>query len=430
MPKEKVAVVGLGYVGLPLACLLADNGFQTIGVDVDRKKLDMLRQGISPIVGDEPGLNELVAKVAKEATLTPSDRLADVTQCDAVFVCVDTPLGTNNRPDLTILLNVTKELSKFLRKGMLVSIESTLPPGTCRDKIIPLLEQGSGFKAGNDFSMVHCPERVMPGKLLANMRTVERVLGGLDAQSIKRGAFFYSRIVRAELHPTDLLSAEICKTTENAYRDVQIAFANEVALLCEQVGGDAYEVRRLVNSCPYRDMHIPGSGVGGHCLPKDPWLLLSSAPFIQAKVIPAAREINERMPHHLADMTLQVVKKCNAGKDAKVAVMGLAFLRDSDDVRHSPAMPIIDDLEDKVQVVVHDAFVKSPYKVPLVRSVEEALRGADCAVFVTDHSEYSKLDLAKVKALMRTPLIVDGRNVFNAAECRRHGFTYAGIGKG
>lgn len=423
-------MVGLGYVGLPLACLLADNGFQTIGVDVDRKKLDSLRQGISPIVGDEPGLKELVAKVAKEGTLTPTDKMADITMCDAVFVCVDTPLGTNNRPDLTILISVAKELARFVRKGMLISIESTLPPGTCRDRIIPLLEQGSGLKAGNDFSIVHCPERVMPGKLLANMKTVERVLGGLDAQSIKRGAFFYSRIVRAELHPTDLLSAEICKTTENAYRDVQIAFANEIALLCEQVGGDAYEVRRLVNSCPYRDMHIPGSGVGGHCLPKDPWLLLSSAPFIQAKVIPAAREINERMPHHLADMTLQVVKKCNREKDVKVAVMGLAFLRDSDDVRHSPAMPIIDDLMDRVNVVVHDAFVKNAYKAPLVRTVEEALRGADCVVFVTDHSEYAKLDLVKVKEWMRTPLIVDGRNVFNAAECRRMGFTYAGIGKG
>ncbi|OPY34102.1 MAG: UDP-N-acetyl-D-mannosamine dehydrogenase [Methanomassiliicoccales archaeon PtaU1.Bin124] len=429
MSKEKVAVVGLGYVGLPLACLLADSGFQTIGVDVDRNKLEKLRQGISPIEGNEPGLAELVDKVADDGSLTPTDKMSDVVSCDAIFICVDTPLNAANRPDLTILINVTRELSKFVRKGMMLSFESTLPPGTCRDRLVPLLEQGSGLKAGTDFSVVHCPERVMPGKLLGNMRSVERVLGGIDAQSIKKGAYFYSKVVRAELHPTDLLSAEICKTTENAYRDVQIAFANEVALLCEQVGGDAYEVRRLVNTCPYRDMHIPGSGVGGHCLPKDSWLLMSSAPFAEPRVMPAAREINERMPIHLADIAVQLIKRCKV-PDPKVAVMGLSFLRDSDDTRHSPAIPVIDALMKEAKVVVHDSFAREAHNAPLVRSMEEALKGADCVVFVTDHSEYAKLDLAKVKELMRTPNLVDGRNVFNAADCRRRGFTYAGIGKG
>lgn len=431
MPKEKVAVVGLGYVGLPMACLLAENGFQTIGVDVDRRRLDMLRQGICPIVGDEPGLPELVAKVIEDNSLQPTDSLKEVTSCDAVFVCVDTPLGRDRMPDLTILTKVLRDLGGFVRKGMLVSIESTLPPGTCRDRVIPLLEQGSGLKVGADLSLVHCPERVMPGKLLNNMRSVERVLGGVDAQSIKRGAYFYSRIVRAQLHPTDLISAEICKTTENAYRDVQIAFANEVALLCEQVGGDAYEVRRLVNTCPFRNMHVPGSGVGGHCLPKDPWLLLSAAPSIEARVIPAAREINDRMPHHLAKKALEELRKVRPDlKDTKVAVMGLAFLRDSDDVRHSPSLAIIDDLNEMVKLVVHDAYVKEGYRVPLVRSIEEALGGADCAIFVTDHSQYARLDLDKVKGMMRVPLLVDGRDIFNAAECRRKGFIYSGIGKG
>jgi UDP-N-acetyl-D-mannosaminuronic acid dehydrogenase len=431
MPKEKVAVVGLGYVGLPLACLLADNGFQTIGVDVDRGKLDALRKGISPIIGDEPGLADLVAKVAREGTLKPTDRLADVTYCEAIFVCVDTPLDPEKRPDLRVLCGVIKDLSKLVKNGMLISIESTLPPGTCRDRIIPLLEQGSGMKVGIDLSLVHCPERVMPGKLLQNMRSVERVLGGFDARSIKLGGYFYSRIVKADLHPTDLLAAEICKTTENAYRDVQIAFANEIALLCEKVGGDAFEVRRLVNTCPFRNMHVPGSGVGGHCLPKDPWLLLSAAPSIDAKVIPAAREMNERMPHHLADIAIkQMEKVVPAGRTPKVAVMGLAFLRDSDDVRHSPSLAVIDDLIGSTDLIVHDSFVREGYRAPLVRSIEEALHGADCAIFVTDHSEYAKLDLDAVKGWMRTPLIIDGRDVFNVSDCRRRGLIYMGIGKG
>jgi UDP-N-acetyl-D-mannosaminuronic acid dehydrogenase len=431
MANEKVAVVGLGYVGLPLACLLADNGFLTFGVDVDRKKLETLKKGTSPIVGDEPGLADLVAKVVREGGLLPTDKLADIALCEAIFVCVDTPLGPNMRPDLTVLSSVIKDLSKLIKRGMLISIESTLPPGTCRNRIIPLLEQGSGLKVGIDLSLVHCPERVMPGKLLQNMRTVERVLGGFDAQSIKRGAYFYSRIVRADLHPTDLLSAEICKTTENAYRDVQIAFANEVALICEQVGGNAFEVRRLVNTCPFRNMHIPGSGVGGHCLPKDPWLLLSAAPSIDAKVIPAARVMNDRMPHHLAEMAMKKMEGITlAGQIPKVAVMGLAFLRDSDDVRNSPSLMIIDDLMDRADLIVHDSFVREEYRAPLVRSTEEALRGADCAIFVTDHSEYAKIDLAMLKSWMRTSIIVDGRDIFNAADCRRLGITYTGIGKG
>jgi UDP-N-acetyl-D-mannosaminuronic acid dehydrogenase len=263
------------------------------------------------------------------------------------------------------------------------------------------------------------------------MRGVERILGGVDSQSIKKGAYFYSKFVKAELHPTDLLSAEISKTAENAYRDVQIAFANEIALLCEALGGDAFEVRRLVNTSPYRDMHIPGSGVGGHCLPKDSWLLLSSVPEFKAKVMPAARDTNEMMPHHLAEIAWTNVKMAASSVSRpKIAIMGLAFLKNSDDTRNSPSIVVIDDLKDRADLVVHDTFVKEPYKVPLLRDVYDALRGADCAIFVTDHSAYQSLDLDEMKKVMRTPLIIDGRNIFNASDVRKKGFSYAGIGKG
>lgn len=431
MAKEKVAVVGIGYVGLPLACVLAESGFRTTGIDVDQKRVDMINSGICPIVGDEPGLPELIRKVIADRSLRASTRSEEIGACDAVFVCVDTPIGPNKKPQLEILRSAVTTVSHSIRRGMLISIESTLPPGTMTSVVIPILERESGLRAGYDFLLCHCPERVMPGKLLNNMRKVERVLGGWDSESIKRGAYFYSKIVQAEIHPTDLLSAEISKTTENAYRDVQIAFANEVALLCEKLGADAFEVRRLVNTCPQRDMHIPGSGVGGHCLPKDSWLLLSGVPGNEAKVIPDARAINESMPHHLGELARNIMAKANVSTARpKVAVMGLAFLRDSDDIRESPAIKVIDDLEHDYDLIVHDPFVKNPYKVEITRDLEAALLGADCAIFVTDHTVYRTLDLQKVKKLMRTPAIVDGRNLFNHYEAERKGLIYCGIGKG
>ncbi|MFA5312771.1 MAG: nucleotide sugar dehydrogenase, partial [Methanomassiliicoccales archaeon] len=357
MPKDAVAVVGLGYVGLPLACLLAESGCHTIGVDVDHVKIKTIMSGKSPIVGEEPGLPELIEKVVKDGSLVATDNIKEISKVAAIFICVDTPVR-DRKPDLTIFKDVLRNVGKNIRKGQLVSVESTLPAGTCASTVIPILESNSGLKAGTDFSLVHCPERVMPGKLLGNMRGVERILGGIDSQSIKKGAYFYSKFVKAELHPTDLLSAEISKTAENAYRDVQIAFANEIALLCEALGGDAFEVRRLVNTSPCRDMHIPGSGVGGHCLPKDSWLLLSSVPEFKAKVMPAARDINEMMPHHLADIAWDSVKKAALNMSRpKIAVMGLAFLKNSDDTRNSPSIVVIDDLIDRADLIVHDPFV-------------------------------------------------------------------------
>jgi UDP-N-acetyl-D-mannosaminuronic acid dehydrogenase len=431
MANEKVAVVGIGYVGLPLACVLAESGFRTTGIDVDKKRVDMINSGLSPIVGDEPGLPELLKKVITDGSLKASIRAEDAGGCDAIFVCVDTPIDPDKKPKLDILRSAVSTVGRSMKKGALISIESTLPPGTMMSVVVPILEKESGLRVGKDFLLCHCPERVMPGKLLNNMRKVERVLGGYDSESIKRGAYFYSRIVQAEIHPSDLLSAEISKTAENAYRDVQIAFANEMGLLCEKLGADAFEVRRLVNTCPFREMHIPGSGVGGHCLPKDSWLLLSGVPENEAKIIPDARAINESMPHHLAELAKNIMFKAKLDSARpRVAVLGLAFLRDSDDMRGSPAIAIIDDLMHDYELIVHDPLVGHPYKVDLTRDLDKALLGADCAIFVTDHTVYRNLDLEKVKRLMRTPAIVDGRNLFNRRDVERKGITYGGIGKG
>ena len=411
-----------------MACVLAEEGFHVIGLEIDAKRVALINSGGNPIEGKEPGLSELIHKVISSGRLHASTDVTDACGADAYFVCVDTPVGADHMPVLNSLRSASATVASLLKRGSLVSIESTIPPRTMREVVIPILEKGSGMKAGADFSVSHCPERVMPGKLLNNIRNVNRVLGGVDQRSVEIAMQYYRKVVRADIFPTDLLSAEISKTVENSYRDVQIAFANEVALLCEKVGADVFEVRRLVNTCPFRDMHIPGAGVGGYCLPKDSWLLLSGVPGQEAVVIPGARAVNESMPAHLAALAREEMARTSGRK--RVAIMGLAFLRDSDDTRNSPAFTVISALQDECDIVVHDPFVRPIAGITPVRDQWEALQGADCAIFVTDHSAYVGLDLKRTKQLMRTPLIVDGRNLFQKKECDAVGIRYRGIGKG
>lgn len=424
----KVVVVGLGYVGLPVACVLAEEGFFVVGLEIDAQRVALINAGGNPIEGNEPGLGELIQKVVASGHMHASTDIGAARGADAYFVCVDTPVGADHRPLLNSLRSATKTVGSLMRRGSLVSIESTIPPRTMYDTVIPILEKESGMAAGKDFSVTHCPERVMPGKLLNNIRTVNRVLGGVDQLSVDRAMHYYRKIVKADIFATDLLSAEISKTVENSYRDVQIAFANEVALLCEKVGADAFEVRRLVNTCPFRDMHIPGAGVGGYCLPKDPWLLLAGIPDQEAKIIPSAREVNESMPWHLASIAQEEMSRTWGRK--RVVIMGLAFLRDSDDTRNSPAFQVLSALQDECDVVVHDPFVRQQAGITPLRDLWEALHGADCAIFVTDHSTYVGMDLNRIREVMRTPLIVDGRNLFQKKDCDATGIRYRGIGKG
>ncbi|MGD0056842.1 MAG: nucleotide sugar dehydrogenase [Methanomassiliicoccales archaeon] len=424
-------MVGLGYVGLPVACVFAESGHPTVGIDIDRKKVDLINKGICPIPGKEPGLGELLSRSTEEGVLRATTDPSACSKADAIFICVDTPIDDTKNPLLDCLLKAASDVGKHMKKGALISVESTIPPGTMRNKIIPILEKESGMKAGRDFSVVHCPERVMPGLLLRNIKNYERVIGCLDEISLKKGKAFYSSVVDGKLHPTDLISAEITKTIENTYRDVQIAFANEVALACEELGADAYEIRRLVNTCPFRDMHVPGAGVGGHCLPKDPWLFASAISESSTSMIETARAINDSMPEHLAELVVEALDEAGLRMTgSKVAIFGLAFLKDSGDLRNSPALRVVDKLVGESDIIVHDPFVEKGYRGPLTRDIDEALRGADCAVFVTEHTIYESLNLKEMGKLMRTKTIVDGRNLFDSSECRKQGFVYKGIGKG
>lgn len=427
---EKVAVVGIGYVGLPVACMFASKGFRTVGLDISQSRVDMINNGICPIGGEEPGLKDLMEEMVASQMLSASSDYASIADADLVVVCVDTPVDNDKKPILRSIIASVTSIGRNIKPGATVSIESTIPPGTMIGTVIPILEKESGMRAGEEFHVLHCPERVMPGRLLSNLREYKRVLGGYDEESIQKGLYYYSSYVEADILPTDLICAEISKTGENAYRDVQIAFANEMALICEKLGADVFKVRELINSSPFRDMHIPGSGVGGYCLPKDSWLLVSNARD-EADLIVRARAVNEKMPHHLVSLFRQAVEGLDVGGDrAKVAVMGVAFLRDSDDTRNTPAAKVIDSLRDGYELVAHDPYVAEFADIRMEKDVYVAVQGCIAAIFVTDHSQYRDIDLDRMREAMRNPVIIDGRNIFDASACRQAGFVYRGIGKG
>lgn len=432
----RLAVIGLGYVGLPVACMFAEKGFDVLGIEILPERVAKINAGVSPIEGEEPGLESVLVKVTSQGHLRASSDYQDLSDRDVILIDVETPVDENNIPGYNALRAATRSLGSVLQAGSLVVVESTIAPGTIHNVVKPLLEEGSGRKLNEGFYLGNCPERVMPGKLLANLRTMSRVVGGMTPETAETMVLLYRHIVQADLDPTDSVTAELVKTAENAYRDVQIAFANEVALICQAVGGDVWRVRQLVNKSPFRQMHLPGAGVGGHCIPKDPWLLaygVQQATHLRAadqqevplRLIPAARAVNDSMPHNIANLLQNALH--SAGRElagARILVLGYAYLEDSDDTRNSPSEALVERLKKmKAEVVIHD-----PYVPEYQGELEQLARNADAAVLMVAHSQYKKLDLNGLKNLLRTPVFIDGRGLFSAAQLKHAGWTYRIIG--
>jgi UDP-N-acetyl-D-mannosaminuronic acid dehydrogenase len=421
----RVGVVGLGYVGLPVACLIAATGLDVTGVDTRQERVRDIGLGRSPIGGAEPGLADLLAEVAARGTLRATDDHTRLSGADVVVVCVETPVTANHQPDLEALRAACRSLGPVLAEGALVIVESTVAPGTIDRIVCPLLEETSGRRWGEGFFLGHCPERVMPGRLVTNMRTMSRVLGARTSMERDVMRSLYARYVDAELDVTDVVTAELVKTAENAYRDVNIAFANQVALICEAAGGDVWKVRDLVNKSPGRNMLLPGAGVGGHCIPKDPWLLAAAAGSRSAPLIRAAREVNDSMPAHVAALAFDLLAEAGVQPDgAEVAVLGAAYLEDSDDTRNSPTAALVGELEAaSCRVRVHD-----PYVPGYETRIDSVLAGADVMIVMVAHSVYRGLDLRSAGAAMRHRLLVEGRRVFEPADVRSAGFNARVVG--
>jgi UDP-N-acetyl-D-glucosamine dehydrogenase len=423
--RARVGVIGLGYVGLPLLTEFAGHGFSSTGFEVDPKKTARINSGDS-YIGDVSSstLAQLVKDNLIQAT-TDFDRLKD---CDAIIICVPTPLRKTKEPDVSYILSAAEEIKKHLRRGQLIILESTTYPGTTDEVLLPMLEE-TGLKLDEDFLLAFSPERVDPGNKQFQTNNIPKVVGGVTADSTEAAAHLYSQIVKDVHAVSSARVAEAAKLLENTFRAVNIGMANEMARLCYALNIDTWEVIRAAATKPFGFMPFyPGPGIGGHCIPLDPHYLSWKARQhgFDSRFIGLAEEVNSRMPEHVVQLVADGLNdERKALKGARVLLLGVAYKKNIDDVRESPALSIIDRLRAKgADVRYHDPFVKQIRfddahteggGEPLASEplTDEQLRAADCIVIVTDHSD---IDYGRVCRL--APLIVDTRNALNG-ELRR-----------
>lgn len=428
----RLAVIGLGHVGLTTAAMFANAGFQTLGVDMKREIVEMVSSGKS--YTREPGLDDLVRKAVKDRRLKATiNTVQAMKEADIGIICVQTPITDDKEPNQTYLRKACEAIAQGLSKGKLVVIESTVPPGTTKNLVASIIESGSGLKCGEDFWLVHCPERMAIGKAVQDFVENVRIVGGYNPKSTEVAVELFKRVTNGEILTTNCTSAEIAKVAENTFRDVNIAFANELALICEQLGVNVMEVVRLANTHPRVNIHKPGCGVGGPCITKDSYLLLHPVRErgFKSKLIEPSRELNEYMPDHTVELLIKALKK--AGKDvktSKIVVLGVAYKGEVDDARNSPAERIVRQLiKLGAEIVVYDPYCEESFGTKRAVDIMDAVKRADCIMIVTDHKMFKELKLEKIKALMNeNPAIVDGRRMVNPVKAKNQGFIYVGIG--
>ncbi|MGH9969399.1 MAG: nucleotide sugar dehydrogenase [Pyrinomonadaceae bacterium] len=418
--RAHVGVIGLGYVGLPLLAEFASNGLQATGFEVDANKAERINSGDSYIGDVAPAV---VKKLVGDKLLRATTDFDHLTACDAIIICVPTPLRKTKEPDVSYILAAAEEIKKRLRRGQLVVLESTTYPGTTDEVLLPMFEE-TGLKLDEDFLLAFSPERVDPGNPQFQTNNIPKVVGGVTADSTEAAAHLYSQIVREVYAVSSARVAETAKLLENTFRAVNIGMANEMARLCYALNIDTWEVIRAAATKPFGFMPFyPGPGIGGHCIPLDPHYLSWKARQhgFDSRFIGLAEEVNSRMPEHVVQLIsdgLNDARKAMNG--SRVLLLGVAYKKNIDDVRESPALSIIDRLRAKgAEVHYHDPFVKEirfddahtqggGQPLSSVQLTDEALVTADCIVIVTDHTG---IDYNRVCQL--APLIVDTRNALN-----------------
>jgi UDP-N-acetyl-D-mannosaminuronic acid dehydrogenase len=395
--------------------MLSLHGHEVVGMDVRRDVVEGLREGRIPV--REPDLVAIVRDALRTGNLALTH---SPVPADAFLICVPTP-AKSGAADLSYVRKATESVVPVLKKNNLVVVESTVPPGTTGNVIRPILE-GSGLQAADDFHLAYCPERVMPSRILPELVENDRVIGGIDPASAERAKALYTSFVTGEIFTTDCITAEFVKLAENAYRDVNLAFANELALMAERLGVDVWRAIELVNRHPRVHVLRPGPGVGGHCVPVDPWFLVEATGLGQ--LIPKAREVNDAMPSHIVDLVLRNLEGIEA---PRVAAWGVAYKGNVADIRGSPGIAVIDGLQEGgVEVSAYDPHVAHD-DYPLV-SLEESVRHADCVLVLTDHREFSFIDPVPVAKEVRRRLLIDVRACLNYEHWREAGFEVRVLG--
>ena len=419
--RGAVGVIGLGYVGLPLAVEFARGGMKVIGFDLDRQRVESINSGRS-YIPDVP--TEMVAALVESGKLSASTDFSHLADTDAVVICVPTPLRKTKEPDISYILAAAEQVKAHLHSQQLVVLESTTYPGTTDEVVLPMLKE-TGLRLDQDFFLAFSPERVDPGNKLFQTHNIPKVVGGVSPASTEIAAALYQTIVDEVHKVSSARVAETAKLLENTYRSVNIGLVNEMAQLCYHLGIDSWEVIEAAATKPFGFMAFyPGPGIGGHCIPLDPHYLSWKARLhgFEARFIGLAEEVNSHMPAHVVQLVQDGLNAhSKAVKGSRILVVGVAYKRDINDVRESPALGIIDQLMHKgAAVSYHDPFVpdlKVDGRGSLsgVALTDELLSGCDCAVIVTDHSD---VDYSRVLRL--APLVVDTRNVTRRLRMPEH----------
>ncbi len=386
----KICVIGLGYIGLPTAVTMANRGFEVYGCDIREDVVEKLASGTVHI--EEPGLESAFLAALQSGRLHVDTKPSPA---DAYVIAVPTPFLKSDRPsmkpyreaDLTYVLSAAEAILPHLKKECVVILESTSPPGTTRDHLRPVLER-SGLTAGTDFYLAYSPERVLPGAILREIISNDRIIGGINSESARKAKDIYGEFVEGGIFETDCTTAEMVKLSENTYRDVNIALANELAKVCELVGSNVWDVVRLANEHPRVQLHQPGPGVGGHCIAVDPWFLVEAAPH-DTPLIRNAREVNDAQPARVIAKIAALLESRGPGP---ILFLGVTYKANVDDMRESPCLEIIRHFaESGAEILVFDPHVEQ-YDYPLEESLKGAIKKARYVVYLVDHDEFKFMD--------------------------------------
>ena len=394
----KICIIGQGYIGLPTAALFTRNHCEVVGVDVNEEIVNKLNQGIIHI--EEPGISDIIKNAVNtnvyKASLTPE-------KADAFIITVPTPYIVENYScDLSYVINACESIIPYLEKENTIIIESTIAPMSTDETIKPIFEK-AGFTIGKDLYLAHCPERVLPGKILKELVHNDRIIGGITPECSKKASEVYGQFVEGNLMLTEAKTAELSKCMENTFRDVNIALANELAKICAEIGVNALDVIKLANKHPRVNLHSPGPGVGGHCLAIDPYFIYAKAPET-AKIIKLARDTNNSMPDFVCENVKKIIST------GKIAVFGVSYKGNTGDDRESPAYEIIAKLkQDGFELAIHDPHISNDNFV----SFDEATKDADLILILCDHNEFKYLNYKLISKNMKNAIIFDTKNIIN-----------------
>ena len=431
-----VCVVGIGRIGLPTALSFAKAGLQTIGVDINEKLVDSINTGNFPLK-DEPGYEEIFNEVRKNGNFSATTNINEaISKSNLILLSLPTPMDKKNIPSYFALESVGKQLSRILQPNSLIVVESTIEPGFIENDLINILEETNRLHIGKNFTIGVCPENANPGEILHDFTNLPRLVGGIDEQTTKIITMIYDFVFSVELVVMpDCKTANAVKLTTNVFRDVNIAFVNELSLMFEKLGIDTLKVLDAAKRKYNFQIHYPGAGVGGPCLPINSYQLLNTARRIDSKlsIIKQSREINEKMPEHVINLTLDGFKKCKKSiKDSTVLILGISYKPDVKDIQLSPAKIIINKLMALgARIKIYDPYYKDSqmFGINVEQNIENVLPKVDASIIITAHKEFQEIN-PKIFTKMKTPILIDSRGVVDISSANDVGLVFRGLGRG